>query len=38
METDWKKLALFSAVIERDQDTIAEGTLVLAAADPVNPG
>jgi 3-hydroxyacyl-[acyl-carrier-protein] dehydratase len=37
METDWKKLALFSAVIERDGNTIAEGTLVLAAAESVKP-
>jgi 3-hydroxyacyl-[acyl-carrier-protein] dehydratase len=38
LETDWKKLALFSAVIECNENAIAEGTLVLAAVTPVNPG
>jgi len=32
IETDWVKLALFNAVIERGEETIAEGSLVLAAA------
>lgn len=36
IETDWEKLALFSAVIARGEEIIAEGQLVLASVAPVN--